>query len=136
MIKSKSYATKDTLRSYLFFWSGQFFSILGSSIVNFAIIWWVTLETQSAVYLSIAAFFSALPFLISTPIAGVVADRWDRRHIIIVTDSSQAIITFLLILMFISGYMSIWVIIFTNALRAVFQAFHSPSVNGIIPVMI
>ncbi|MBD3213347.1 MAG: cation:proton antiporter, partial [Candidatus Lokiarchaeota archaeon] len=53
--------TEKTFHHYLYFWSGQLFSLLGSSIVQYGIIWWITDSTGSAIYLSLAAFFSFLP---------------------------------------------------------------------------
>ncbi len=55
-------AGQVTFRSYLFFWSGQLVSLLGSSIAQFVIIWWITLETGSALYLSVASFLGLVPY--------------------------------------------------------------------------
>lgn len=128
--------TISTFRHYLVFWLGQLFSLLGSSIVQFVIIWWITDITGSAVILSITAFFAFIPVIIIGPIAGVYIDRWNRKLIIAVTDAFQALLTFWLIIMFIFGITEIWVIIFLNSLRGVCQAIHFPAVNAIIPIMV
>ncbi len=73
-MENKITATEDTFRRYLFFWSGQLFSLLGSSITQFAIVWWITITTESAVILSIASFLYMLPMTIAFPIAGVLVD--------------------------------------------------------------
>ncbi|MHA2009800.1 MAG: hypothetical protein ACW980_21015 [Promethearchaeota archaeon] len=63
-------------KSYLFFWSGQLFSLMGSLIVQFVITWWVTEITGSPTFLSLGMFLYFLPMIVITPIAGVIADRW------------------------------------------------------------
>jgi len=97
---NEAQADKRTLAGYLFFWSGQQVSLLGSSIAQFAIIWWVTLDTGSALYLSIASFVGFVPMVVLGPVAGVLADRWNRKLIIGVADFLQALATVVLICLF------------------------------------
>lgn len=89
-----------TFKSYVFFWSGQLISILGSIIVQFVIIWWVTIRTRSALFLSIANIAGFLPFILITPLAGVFADRWNRKILIGSVDFLQAVATVVLIMFF------------------------------------
>ncbi|UCF59103.1 MAG: MFS transporter [Candidatus Bathyarchaeota archaeon] len=129
-------ASETTFRSYLFFWSGQLASLLGSSIAQFVIIWWITIETQSAVYLSIASFVAFIPQVILTPFAGVLVDRWSRKALIGIVDFLQAVATVGLILLFWLEIISIWQILVLLALRGLFQAFHTPAVRAIVPLMV
>ncbi|MHA2009460.1 MAG: MFS transporter [Promethearchaeota archaeon] len=135
-ILTKNYATNITLRNYLFFWVGQLVSLLGSTIVQFSIIWWITVETGSAIFLSIASVLTFLPQLFIIPIAGVFADKWNRRLALIFIDFSQALITFILALIFIQGWGTVWIVILFNSLRSIFQAFHMPTVDSLVPSMI
>ncbi len=128
--------TISTFRHYLVFWGGQLFSLLGSSIVQFVVIWWITDITGSAVLLSITAFFAFIPIIIIGPVAGVYIDRWNRKMIIAATDAIQALLTFFLIIVFLFGFVEIWIIIFLNSLRGICQAIHFPAVNAIIPIMV
>jgi len=132
----ESTASSQTFKTYLFFWSGQLFSLLGSTIVQFVIIWWITVETQNLTIISITAFFSFLPQFIFGPLAGVFADRWNRKILIGVSDFFQAITTFSLILLFFFDIQEVWMIILINSFRGLFQGFHWPAVNAIIPLMI
>ena len=127
---------KATFRSYLFFWSGQLVSLLGSSVAQFVIIWWITLETKSALYLSLASFLGFAPMVILAPFAGVLVDRWNRKALIGVVDFLQALATVVLIFLFWLGGVSIWQVLAMLAVRGVFQAFHSPAVSAIIPLMV
>ncbi len=128
--------TSKTFRHYMFFFSGQLVSILGSSIVQFVITWWITIETESPVLISISVFLGTLPMVVLTPIAGVFTDRWNKKLAILIADSLQALITFWLIIVFIFAASNIWAIILINGLRGLFQAFHFPTVNALIPIMV
>jgi len=133
-------ATSGTFKNYLFFWGGQLFSLLGSSIVHFVIIWWINVITPdrdlAAFLLGFANFLGMLPLIVLSPIAGVFIDKWNRKHIIMIADSLQAFITFLLILIFFFRIEEVMLVIVINSLRGVCQAFHFPTIKAIIPLMI
>lgn len=132
----ESTASSQSFKNYLFFWSGQLFSLLGSTIVQFVIIWWITIETKNPTIISVAAFFSFLPQFIFGPLAGVFADRWNRKILIGLSDFFQAITTLSLVLLFFFDIQEVWMIILINSFRGLFQGFHWPAVNAIIPLMI
>lgn len=132
----ESTASTQTLKSYIFFWTGQLFSLLGSTIVQFVIIWWITVETKDLTIVSVASFFSFIPQFIFGPLAGVFADRWNRKLLIGLSDFLQALTTFSLVLLFFFNIQQVWIIILINSLRGLFQSFHWPVVNAIIPLMI
>ncbi len=128
--------SEQTFKSYLFFWGGQLFSILGSSIIRFVIVWWIAEETLNPITVSIAFFLGSLPMVIIPPIIGVFIDRWNRKIVIALADSLQAFLTFLIILFFFTGIANIWLVITINIFRGICQAIHFPTVNAIIPIMI
>ena len=130
------YADQITFRSYLFFWSGQLVSLLGSSIAQFVIVWWITLETESTLYLSIASVLGFVPIVILGPFTGVLADRWNRKALIGIVDLLQALATVLLIGLFWLDTIAIWQVLALLTLRGIFQAFHTPAVLAIIPTMV
>ncbi|KON28846.1 hypothetical protein AC481_00315 [miscellaneous Crenarchaeota group archaeon SMTZ-80] len=132
----ESIPTKYNFKGYLFFWSGQLFSLLGSSVIHFVIIWWLTIVTGDPIILGLANFFGMLPLIILSPIAGVFIDKWNRKSIIIIADFFQALITFGLIILFFFRLENVLVIILINSLRGSCQAFHFPTVKAIIPLMI
>jgi DHA3 family macrolide efflux protein-like MFS transporter len=129
-------ANTNTLKSYIYFFAGQLFSLFGSQIIFFVIFVWITVETESTLMLSIANFISLIPTLVFFPIAGVVSDRYDRKKIILVADSLLAFLTTIMALFFIFDYPIIWIIFLILGLRSVCQAFHMPAVSAIIPSMI
>lgn len=135
-IITENLANHQTFKSYVFFWTGQLFSILGSSITHFVIIWWITITTGSILILSIASFIYILPMTLVTPITGVLADKWNRKKIIMAVDSLQALVTFIVILLFNFEIANPVLIIAINGILGLFQGFHIPTVNAIIPTMV
>ncbi|HEC37798.1 hypothetical protein LCGC14_0835140 [marine sediment metagenome] len=129
-------ANQETYRSYLKFWMGQLASLLGSSVVFFVIFVWIEDETNSVLMLSVASFINLIPMLLFFPLAGVIADLYDRKKIILIADSSQAFITVVIALFFIFDYTVIWVVFLLLGLRSVCQAFHLPTVSALTPSMI
>jgi DHA3 family macrolide efflux protein-like MFS transporter len=136
MIYMETQPDPTKFRDYLLFFAGQQASLLGSSVAQFVIIWWITLETQSAAYLALAALAGLVPMVVLMPLAGVLVDKWNRKTVITLVDFLQAMTTVLLILLFWTGYASIWLVLLMIALRGVCQAFHSPAVGAIIPLMV
>jgi DHA3 family macrolide efflux protein-like MFS transporter len=116
--------------------AGQQFSLLGSGIIGFVITWWITIETQSVFYLSLATFLIFLPQVIVTPFAGVLSDRLNRKTIIFTVDSLQAILTFGLFLIFFTGFTHIWMILIIHTLRNTLYAFQVPTFHAILPSMV
>ncbi len=127
---------KPNLRGYIFFWVGQMISLLGSNIVHFAIIWWIAIETKSAIYLSLAVFLAFIPKIILTPFAGVFVDRWSRKKIIGTVDSLQSLAALILIYLFIIDVVKIWYVLLILAVQGSLQAFHEPAVQAIIPLLV
>ena len=127
---------RSTFRSYLLFWSGQLVSLLGSSISLFVIIWWITLETESTFYLALASVLGLAPIVVLGPLAGVLADRWNRKLLILAADLFQALTTLALILLFWFGDPAIWQVLVLLTVKGAFQAFHMPSAFAIIPTMV
>jgi len=128
--------TKKSFRHYMFFWSGQLFSLLGSMVVFFVLTFWIADVYRDPVITSFGSFLYILMMTLCMPFAGVIADRINRKRLILIVDSSQAIVTFLLILLFQFGLVNIWILYVFISLRSIFQAFHVPTVNAIIPTMV
>ena len=129
--------TGSSFRQYMAFWGGQIVSLLGSIVVQFVLMWYLTISyPENPLVLSLASFFYFLPMIFAMPIAGVFSDRWNRKKLIIIVDSSQAFATFILIMLFFMGITDLWIIFSFMAIRSIFQAFHQPTVNAIVPTMV
>lgn len=66
-------------RKFIIIWTGQLFSILSSSIAQFAMVLWIGMETGSAEVLAYATIAGLLPQIVLGPVAGVFVDRWNRK---------------------------------------------------------
>ncbi len=116
-----------SMRPFFIIWTGQAFSLFGSQVIQFALIWWLTIETGSAVVLAGAAIMAFLPQVLLTPFAGALVDRWNRRVTMIAADTSIALVTVVLILLFALGWIEFWHIYIAMFLRSTGAAFHFPA---------
>ncbi|MDR7812475.1 MAG: MFS transporter [Lacrimispora sp.] len=78
-------------KQFITIYAGQAFSLLGSSAVQFAVIWWLTIQTESAVTLTLASIVAFIPGMILGPFAGVWIDRYNRRTVMIAADGLVAL---------------------------------------------
>jgi len=95
-------------RSYAYFWSGEFLSSLGHSIKEIALYWMAYEMTQSAMALGVLGLAEAAPRLILSVLGGVLADRYDRRKLLIVIQFLSAVPMFVLALLHFSGLLRFW----------------------------
>ena len=133
---TENLANIQTFRNYIIFWIGQLFSVLGSSISHFVIIWWITDTTGSTTLLSLASFLYVFPMTIVVALSGVVIDKWNRKTIIIVVDSLQAYVMLLVIIIFNFGGANTLLIVAIMSLLGIFQGFHIPTIGAIVPTMV
>lgn len=122
-------------RTFAIIWSGQFFSILTSSLVNFAIIIWISLQTGSAEMLAWAAIAGMLPQTVIGPFTGALIDRWDRKRVMMLADSFIALCTLLLAILFWYDIARIWHIFLLLGLRSIGSAFHMPAMQASVPLL-
>ncbi|MBU1050600.1 MFS transporter, partial [Candidatus Bipolaricaulota bacterium] len=117
-------------------WGGQALSLFGSRLVQFALVWWLARETDSATVLAIAAMMAYVPMVFLSPFAGALVDRWSRRRVMIVADSGIALATVVLAFLFVSGHARIPYIYGLMFIRAVGGAFHWPAMQAATTLMV
>lgn len=122
-------------KKLIIIWSGQLFSILSSSVAQFAIVLWISLETGSAEVLSLATIAALLPQVILGPFAGVFVDRWKRKWTMILADSFVALCSGVIALLFYLDVIEIWQIYLLLMLRSVGSAFHTPAMKSSMPLL-
>lgn len=123
-------------RSFFTIWTGQAISLVGSQLVQFALIWYLTRETGSAIVLTTATLVAMLPQIFIGPIAGSIVDRGNRRRIMIVSDSAIALVTLALAVLFALEVVEIWHIYAMLLLRSLGGAFHGPSFMASTSLMV
>lgn len=119
-----------------YFIAGQSISLFGSMLVQYAIMWHITLTTRSGIMMTLAVLAGFIPSLFLSPFAGVWADRFNRKNLIIIADAFVALVTLLTALAYYGGYGSITLLLLVSAFRSLGSAVHQPSVQSFIPELI
>ena len=117
-------------------WTGQVFSLIGSRLVQFALVWWLTQTTGSATVLATATLVAILPGVVLGPFAGTLVDRWNRRTVMIVADGFIALVSAWLAYLFWSGSASVWHVYVAMLARALGEAFHWPAMQASTSLMV
>ncbi|MDF2904769.1 MAG: transporter [Herbinix sp.] len=123
-------------KKIILFLSSQTISLFGSSLVQYAIMWYITLNTQSGVMMMISIICGFLPTFFVSPFAGVWADRFSRKLLIIVSDTFIASATLVLAILFLLGYDSLWLMFVVSAIRSVGTGIQTPAVGAILPQIV
>jgi DHA3 family macrolide efflux protein-like MFS transporter len=123
-------------RRFFTLWTGQALSLLGSQLVQFAIIWYLTQTTKSATTLAIASMMGLLPQVVLSPFIGTWVDRGNRRFIMIVADTLVATATLGLVLLFAVGTVQIWHIYLALFIRAVAGGFHQSAFGASVVLLV
>ena len=117
-------------------WAGQAVSLLGSSLVQFALVWWMTKTTGSATVLATASLVAILPQILLSPFAGALVDRWSRKAVMIVADGVIALATLVLIFLFAENRVTLLAVYAVLLIRSSGGAFHAPAESASISLMV
>ncbi|MCA9865485.1 MAG: MFS transporter [Anaerolineales bacterium] len=125
-----------SMRPFLTLWTGQVFSLIGSQLVQFALIWWLTQETGSATVLAFASIVGLVPQVILGPFVGPLIDRWNRKRTMIVADAVVALSTTVLVYLFATDTIAVWHVFVALFVRALGGAFHWPAMTASTSLMV
>jgi DHA3 family macrolide efflux protein-like MFS transporter len=117
-------------------WTGQAFSLVGSKVAQFALVWWLTKLTGSATVLATATMVALIPEIFLGPIAGAYVDRWNRRIVMIVADGMIALASLWLAYLFWAGAMQVWHVYVIMLVRSVGGSFHWPAMQASTSLMV
>jgi DHA3 family macrolide efflux protein-like MFS transporter len=123
-------------RPFFPFWASQMLSLLGSSLVQFSLVWWLTKETGSATVLAMASMFALIPEIVIQPFAGAITDRINRKKVIILSDAAIALATLVLGVFFFLDHVEIWYIYVIMMIRGIGSAFHYPAEQASVSLMV
>jgi len=127
---------KPWKRTFFTIWSGQALSIVGSQLVQFALIWYLTVQTGSATVLATASLVGMLPSVVLGPFIGTLVDRWNRRRIMLLADSLEALATIALAVLFAIEVVEVWHIFVILFIRSLAGIFHSNAMNASTSLMV
>ena len=120
-------------RQTVIFLASQAFSLFGTSLVQYALMWTVTLQTKSGLMMTIYILCGFVPTFLLSPFGGVWADRYNRKLLMIIADGSIALVTLVLAIVTMSGIQALWLIMLIAGLRALGSAVHGPAAGAILP---
>lgn len=123
-------------KNIVLFLSSQTISLFGSSLVQYAIMWHITLTTESGIMMTLYIICGFLPAFILSPVAGVWADRYNRKYLIIMADGLIAFATLILAIIYLMGYEAIWLLFAIAAVRAFGTGIQTPAVGAILPQIV
>lgn len=115
------------------FMSSQAISLFGSSLVQFSITAYITVQTKSGLYATLAILCAILPTFILSPFAGVWADKYNRKTLIMLADGGIAACTLLVAIVFLTGNGSIWWLNVALVIRGLGAAVQTPCVGAMLP---
>lgn len=123
-------------RTFFLIWIGQAFSLLGSELVQFALIWHLTKATGSASVLAFASFVALIPRVVISPFTGALVDRWNRQQVMIIADAAIAVATMVLAGIFFFGGIRVWHIYAIMFIRSLGSGFHWPALQASISLLV
>ena len=115
---------------------GQHLSLLGSAVTQFVLIWWITDKTADISALGVASMAALLPQAVLGPVGGVLADRYCRQTIMMLSDVVSASGMLVIIALFQSDRVELWHIYVMMALRSAMQAFQQPAAMASVAMLV
>jgi MFS family permease len=124
------------MRAFFTVWFGQLVSVIGSQLTGFALGVWVYDQTRSVLWLALTQIALQAPFVILSPLAGVLADRWNRRTAMIVSDAGAGLAVLGVALLFITGHLQPWMVIPVNFAMATFNTLMWPAYTASVTLLV
>ena len=122
--------------NFRMFWSGNFLSNIGTWMQNVAQGWLVLSLTGSAFWLGVVGFAGAIPFLMFTLFGGVVADRVNKRRLLLATQSAMMVLAFALAALAWLKIITVWEVVVLAFLNGMAMAMNAPSYQALVPRLV
>jgi DHA3 family macrolide efflux protein-like MFS transporter len=117
-------------------WLGQIISVMASSMTGFGLTIWMYMQTESATAMGLMQVAFITPFLILSPIAGVMVDRHNRKLMMMVSDLAAGLSTVALLILFATGHMQFWFLYVANVINGIGNTFQWPAYSAAISTMV
>lgn len=126
----------QNMRTFVTIWAGQLVSIVGSGLSSFALGVWIFQQTGKATPFALTVLFGNLPAVLLAPLAGSLADRFNRKKIMLLADTGDALVTLTAFLLLISGQLQIWNIYLIVIVGSICGAFQEPAFNASVVMLV
>jgi DHA3 family macrolide efflux protein-like MFS transporter len=124
------------IRTFFTIWFGQLISLLGSQLTGFALGVWVYEQTHSVSMIAFTQVALQAPYVLLSPLAGVFADRWNRRTAMIVSDFGAGLAVLTAGILFLTHHLQAWMVIPINLWMAAFQTLMWPSFTAATTLLV
>lgn len=128
--------TPKDMKTFFIIWGGQLISMLGSGLTQFALGVWIYDQTKQATPFAITVLLGSLPRILLLAVAGSIADRFNRRRIMIAADTLSALLTLFIFILLNMGGLQLWHIYLLAALSSVLSAFQEPAYTASISMIV
>lgn len=124
------------MRTFFTIWSGQLISLIGSQLTGFALGVWVYSQTKSVMMLALVQVAQQAPYVLLSPLAGVLSDRWNRRTAMIVSDFGAGLAVLAVGLLYVTNHLQIWMVIVVNLWMAAFNTLMWPALTASVTLLV
>ena len=124
------------MKSFLIIWVGQLASMIGSGLIGFALAVWIFEQTGQATPFALTALFAVLPRVLLSPLAGALTDRWNRKKIMLISDSLSGVVTLVTAILLLTGRMEVWLVYLISFMGSIFVAFQHPAYTASIVMLV
>src|SRR5512140_2986038 len=122
--------------AFILVWIGQIVSILASSMTGFGLTIWMYQQTQSATAMAMMQVAFITPFLLLSPLAGAMVDRYNRKVMMMVSDLAAGLATIGLLILFAGGHMQFWYLYVAQVINGIGNTFQWPAYSAAISTMV
>jgi len=129
-------SSERPMRPFMIVFAGQAFSLFGSRLVQFSLVWWITETTGLASTLAFASIVAMLPQVLLGPFAGALVDRWNRKTVMMVSDSFIALVVVALAFLYGTGAVQLWHVFLAMFIRSLGGAFQWPAMQATTTLMV
>lgn len=124
------------MSAFRILWAGQAVSLLGTGMTRFAVMIWAYEQDGRATTLALLGFFTCITYVITSPFAGVLVDRWDRRKVMVSADIGAGLMTVGMLGLYISGNLELWHLYLAEGLAGAFEAFQEPAFTASVSLLV
>jgi len=124
------------MRTFFVIWFGQLVSTIGSGLTGFALGVWIYQDTGSTTLFAINMLAYAIPTLVMSPFAGALVDRYDRRRMMMLSDTGAGLSTLTIAILLFTNNLEIWHIFIATAVNATFTSFQWPAYSAVTSLLV
>jgi len=124
------------MKTFFTVWAGQLVSLIGSQLTGFALGVWVYSQTKSVMMLALVQVAQQAPYVLLSPLAGVLSDRWNRRTAMIISDLGSGLAVLAVAILFLTNHLQAWMVIPVNLAMAAFNTLMWPALTASVTLLV